>query len=74
VLVVPTRLHRLLRCCPPAEKPLPKLVERDLQVIARVLPRIRVGVIVVFRCDADAVVALLLLLPNEQRTDVDRGH
>ena len=74
VRVVPNRLHRLRRCRPPAEKPLPKSAERDLQVIVRVLPRFRVGIVVVFRRDAAAFVALPLLPPNEQRADVDRGH
>ncbi len=74
VLVVPTRLHRLRHCRPPAEKPLPKLAERDLQVIACILPCFRVSVIVIFRCDAAAIVALPLLPPNEQHANVDRGH
>ena len=73
VLIVPTRLHRLCRCRPPAETSFPKLAERNLQEIVRVIPPFGIG-IVVFRCGAAAIVALPLLLPNEQCADVDRGH
>jgi len=37
-------------------------------------PRIHVGVVVILRCDATAVIALPILPPNEQRADVDPRH
>ena len=65
MLVVPARLRRL-RCRPPLpEMPLPKSVEDYLQEIARVPPRFRVGVVVILRRNATAVVALPILPPNE---------
>jgi hypothetical protein len=66
VLFIPTRLHCLRRSHPPPQKPLPKLAERNLQVIERVLPRFSIVIVVVFCRDDAAVVALLLLPPNEQ--------
>ena len=73
MLIVPTCLHRLCRCRPPAETSLPKSAERNLQEIMRIIPPFGVGV-VVFHCSAAAIVALPLLPPNEQRADIDRGH
>jgi len=60
VLVVPTCLNRLRRCRSPTKNPLPKLAEH--------------GVVVIFRCHTAAIVALLLLLSNEQCANVDHGH
>ena len=66
--VVPTCLRRLRLCChPPPKTPLPKLAERDLQEIASKLSRFRVSIVVVFRRDAVAIVALPILPPNETR-------
>ena len=73
--VIPTCLHHLCcHCCPPPKMPLPKLAERDLQEIPRVLPSFRVGAVIVLRCDATAIIALSLLPPNEQHADIDCRH
>ena len=69
--VVPTHLcclcrHRRHRR-PHPKTPLAKSAQRDLQEIASVLSRFRVSVIIVFRCDVVAIVALPILLPNQPR-------
>jgi len=74
MLVIPAPLCRL--CCrhPPPETPNPKSAEDELQEIARLPPRFRVGVVVILRRDTAAIVALPILLHNEQCADVDRRH
>ncbi len=59
---------------PPPEMPFTKLAEDDFQEIECVPPRFRVGVLVILHCNATAVVALLILPPNEQCVDVDLRH
>ena len=68
MLVVPVRLRRL-RCRPPLPKtPLPKSAEDYLQEIARVPPHFRVGVIVILRRDAAAVITIPIHPPNDRRS------
>jgi hypothetical protein len=69
-----TASRGLLRAHHPCLSPSLLSSSSSQNALPNVPPRFRDGVVVIFRRDAAAVVALLILPPNEQRADVDHRH
>ena len=80
-----TASQRLLRARRPCSSPSSSLSSSSQNTLPKVgggrpprnrvpTPRFHVGVVVILRCDAAAIVTLPILPPNEQRVDVNPRH